>query len=252
MQRRNIGHSAQRDQIEQSEQVWFLPVRKEAALAQISDNRDRQQEGDANRGQMAMSGGLLDFVEPVRIDQRHGLGQLGRAFVMIDHDNIDPGSARHIERFERHRPAIDRDDQAGALFGQPDQRFTRGAIAFEQAVGDVIVCLVPQFAQQPDQQRRAGRSINVIVAVDGDGFVGQYRLDHTLSRYIHVLEQRRIGQKSPQRRIAVPLKIVRRHAAGQKQLSDQIVIERSPAQIHVPTAPMPSLAQKRTIKAKDG
>ena len=56
MKRRHVGDRAERDKIEQCEQVWFLAGFEEAAPAQSAHSRNGEQEGDAHGGKMAMRG----------------------------------------------------------------------------------------------------------------------------------------------------------------------------------------------------
>ena len=65
-----------------------------------ADQRGAQQEGDPDRGEMAVRGALA-LVEPVGIDQCESGRQLGGAFVMIDDDHLDPGVLRERQRLER-------------------------------------------------------------------------------------------------------------------------------------------------------
>ncbi len=94
--------------------------------------------------EMAVRGALV-LVEAVGVHQRQRRRQLGRAFVMIDHDHFGAGIRAIIERLEGLGTAIDGDDQAGAFALQAHQRLARGAIAFHQPVGDIGACL-----QRPD------------------------------------------------------------------------------------------------------
>jgi hypothetical protein len=71
--------------------------------------------------------------------------------VVIDHDHIDPGGVA-MPAPRAPCAAIDGDDQAAAFARQPHQRLARRAIAFEQAVGDVVAASWPSIAQQADQQ----------------------------------------------------------------------------------------------------
>ena len=84
-----------------------------------------------------MRGAVRALVEPVGIDHRMRDGEQAGALVMIDHDHVEPGRARFLERLERLRPAIDADRDARALGLQLDQRFARGAVALHQPVGDI-------------------------------------------------------------------------------------------------------------------
>ena len=47
-------------------------VGETAAAAQLAEQRDAEQEGHADRGDMAVRGADLAFVEPVGVD--HGMG----------------------------------------------------------------------------------------------------------------------------------------------------------------------------------
>ena len=59
--------------------------------------------------------------------------------MVIDDDDIDARIVRHVQRLIRHGAAIDGDDKAAALLAEPDQRLSRRAVSFEQAIGDVMV-----------------------------------------------------------------------------------------------------------------
>ena len=74
------------------------------------------------------------------------VGEGGRAFVMIDHHHVHARNARHVERLERLRAAIDRHDQLRAFFRQPDQRRARWSVSLHQAVWDIGARLEPQIA----------------------------------------------------------------------------------------------------------
>ena len=73
LQLRDIGDGAERDDIEQVEQARLGAVGEPAARAQRPDQRRAEQEGDADRGEMAVRRALA-LVEPVGIDQRMGDG----------------------------------------------------------------------------------------------------------------------------------------------------------------------------------
>ena len=62
----DVGDRAERDQIEQLDQLRLLAAREEAAAAQRAEQGRAEQEGHADRGEMAVRGALLALVEPVR------------------------------------------------------------------------------------------------------------------------------------------------------------------------------------------
>ena len=128
---------------------------------------------------------------------------------------------------------------------------SRGAVTFEQAVGNVITGLDAEIAQQPDQQSRTGCSIDVVIAVDGDLFTGDDRLRQTIGRDVHVAESRRIGQKVAQGRHAMPLDVVESNAARQQQLADNVVSQLLLCtKLHIAAAPMPGATGQRSRDAE--
>jgi hypothetical protein len=175
---------------------------------------------------MAMGCRVVPLVETVRIHQRRRERKSGRALVVVDHDHIDAGSVGLIERFVRHRPAIDGDDQAAALSRQSDQRLARRAIPLEQTIGDVVPRLDPEVAQEQDEQGRARRSVDIVIAEDGDRLARQHRLDQAVRGGVHVTEDRRIGKECPQGGSAVTAQVIPRDPSREEQLSDQIVARR--------------------------
>jgi hypothetical protein len=193
LQLRDIRHRAERHQIQQIEQGRLCPVLEIAAPAQFArTSAALRRNATPTRREMPMRRRLVAFVEPVGVDQRIGGGEGARAFVVIDHDHIHTGAFRHFQRLERLRAAIDRDDQARSGFGELHQRRAGRAIALHQPVRDIIARLQPQLAQQADQQRRAGRAIDIIIAINGDRLARLHRVGKAGSRPVHVAEDRRV------------------------------------------------------------
>jgi hypothetical protein len=198
MQRGDIGHRAQRHQIEQRKQRAIAGRAGVVYLVQLAPHRDGQQEGHANRRQMAMRRADLAFIEPVWVHHRHGTRQLMRAFVVIDHDHLHPGIRRHGQRIMRHGAAIDRDDQLRAFLPQPHQSLAAGAIALQQAVGDVVAGIMAAQADQADQQRGAGGAIDVVIAIDRHRLALDDGLSDAAGGHIHILKMRGVGQELTQ------------------------------------------------------
>ena len=165
-QRRDIRDGAERDVMQHAEQIGLGHLRvPEAALAQLAIDRDQRDQHEADGGEMAEAG---EIVEPVRIDQRVDLRQLGAGLVMIDHDHGHAEPLRFGQRLDAGGAAIDGDEQRGALGRQPANRFDVGAVAFKDAVGNVDQRIEPAMAQMPGEQRRRGRAVDVVVAEDRD------------------------------------------------------------------------------------
>ena len=74
----------------------------------------------------------------------------------------------------------------------------------------------PQIAQQPDQQGRACRAIDVIVAEDAHIFLTLYGVGQALGRHVHVAKQAGIGHETADRGIAMRVQPIARATARQQ------------------------------------
>eukprot|EP01136_Pigoraptor_vietnamica_P020327 Opistho-1_new@69082 len=251
-ERGDVRHGAQCDDVEQVEQLGLRPGGEETASAQHADQGGAEQPRNPDCGKVAMIATLF-LVEPVGVHQRQGDGQLRRAFVVIDHDHFGARLAGFGQRVEGHRAAIDRDDQVGALALQPHQRFARRAIAFHQPVWDVGARVEAQVAQQPDQQGRRCRAVDVIVAKDRHRLAPLDGLRKPFGRRVHVAEDRGVGHEGTDAGVAVRLQFLARAAARQQQLGHQIVgCEAGVARIRFQPAPAPGLAEDRAVDVEHG
>ena len=104
-----------------------------------------------------------------------------------------PSLAAISSALERLRAAIHRNDQARAALRDPHQRLAARAVALHQPVGDIGPGIEAELPQQPDQQRRGGRPVHVIVAEDRDRLAALYRIRQPFCRAVHVAEDRGIG-----------------------------------------------------------
>ena len=222
-QLRHVRYRAQGDDVQQVQYVGLGPAGEPAARVERFQKPRAQQEGDTDRRQMAVDGGIGMLVQTIGVHQRKGFGKLRRAFMMIDHDDVHAGRLGHRQRLERLCAAIDGDDQARALARQPHQRLARGAIALHQPVGDIGFGMQAKVAQQADEQRRAGRAIDVIIAEDAHILLRLDRVGDPLGRRIHVAKQAGVGHEGANGGVAVRVQRVARTAARQQQLRHQIV-----------------------------
>ncbi len=140
------------------------PFQKPRA-AQFAVDRDQRHQHETDGGEMAEAG---QIVGPVRIHQRIDLGQFVAGLVMIDHDHRHAELPRFGQRLEAGGAAIDRDQQRRALARERADRLDVGAVAFEDAVGNMDQRIEPAMAQMPGQQRRRGRAVDVVIAEDRD------------------------------------------------------------------------------------
>ena len=185
----DIGDGAERDEIEQFDQLRLGPAGEEAAARAGSGARPRRagrrrrprRDGRAPRASVASSSRF-------GLTKAKASGKPGGAFVMIDDDHVDAGRLRHVERLERLRAAIDGDDQPRAALGDPHQRLAGGAVALHQPVGDIGLRIEAEIAQQADQQGGRGRAVDVIIAEDGDRLAGLDRVGEPCGGRVHVAE----------------------------------------------------------------
>ena len=111
---------------------------KKPRAAKLADQRDAEQEGHADRGEMAMRGAVARFVEPVGIDQRVGDAAAGSR---IGDGRRRSRRARRLAPAPAPRTPARRNRRVTISFAprcsELDQRFARRAIALHQPVGDV-------------------------------------------------------------------------------------------------------------------
>ena len=252
LQLRHVGDGAERDDVEQVDEARLDPVGEDASPAQRADQRGTEQEGNAHRGEMAVRRALA-LVEPIGIDERVRDRKRGGAFVVIDHDHVHARGLRHVERLERLRAAIDRDDQRRARLRQPHQRLARGAVAFHQPVGDIGRRLDTQIAQQQDHQRRGGGAVHVVIAKDRDFLARLHGVGEPLGRPIHIAEDRGIGHEAADAGRLVRIDRLTRAAAREQELGDEIVgpIARI-ARIRLERPPPPWLTEDRGGNVQNG
>ena len=70
LQTSDVGDGAERDEIEQVDQLRLLAICEKAARREARGQRHAEQERHADRGEMAVRRAVRAFVEPVGIDQR--------------------------------------------------------------------------------------------------------------------------------------------------------------------------------------
>jgi hypothetical protein len=119
----HVGNGAQRDEIDEIEEIGLRPRgAPEAAPAQFAVDGDDREENQSDGGQMTEFG---EIVEPVRIDD-HCIGQLLVSLMMIDDDGVDPEPFRLGKRLQARGPAVHRHQQPGAALGERADRLHRG------------------------------------------------------------------------------------------------------------------------------
>ncbi len=179
---------------------------------------------------------------------------------MIEHDHIDPLALRIGNWFVRERTAINGDDETRGFRGSSvsigsgvahrvirffpesripnpesfNQRLKRRkirAVAFGHPVGDVGDDMDTELREIIDQQRRARRTIDIVIAKDGDGFLALHRQHDPRNRLIHIDQVKGVRQVITKGRVQkLRHRIERDTTPGQKarqQLADAMLLRHS-------------------------
>jgi len=120
---------------------------------------------------------------------------------MVDHDDVEAELARLRQRLVAGGAAIDGDEEACPARGERANRLGVGAVAFEQAIGDVDDGAQAAMVKISSEQRRRCRSIDVIVAQDGDSFAARDGVSQPRRGAAHAGERVRIRHQRAHRRI---------------------------------------------------
>ena len=105
---------------------------------------------------------------------------------MVDDDDGHAEPPRFRQRLEAGGAAIDGDQQRRALGGERAHCVRVGAIALEQAVGNMDQRIEPAMAQMPGEQRRRGRAVDVVVAEDRDLLAPHRSFRNALGGRLHL------------------------------------------------------------------
>ena len=122
-------------------------------------------------------------------DDRRG-GQIdaavdgGRDRVVVEDQRLEPEFGPDRDRLVRRDPAVDRDQQVGALFADRADALDREAVAGGVAVRQDDLERVPgrEQADHPGEDARSGDAVEVVVAVDRDPLATGDRVGESPSR----------------------------------------------------------------------
>ena len=204
-QRHHVRHRRQRHEIEAAHQVGLGPPLEEAARAQGAVEGDEEQEDHAGRAEMAEA---RQVVLPVRVHDGERLRQpLGR-LVVVEDDGIEAEAPGLGQGFDARRPAIDGDQDIGALLLQRPDGIDIRAIALRDPIRDmdgVVEAAGPQILRK---QCRAAGAVHVVIAEDRDLLVAGDRIGEPRRRRLHVGQHMRIGHEIAQARVQKALGVV--------------------------------------------
>ena len=79
-----------------------------------------------------------------------------------------PRAARAGDRLVGREPAVDAQDQRGALVGEQVDGLDRDAVALDEAARQVPADVGAELAQRLDRERRGAHAVDVVVAVHDD------------------------------------------------------------------------------------
>ncbi len=102
------------------------------------------------------------------MDDRFSVGQFIRGAVVIGNDQLQAQSAGKLCFGDAGNPAIDGNDQRRVGVGDLLQSFLVEAIAFVQAIGDMIMDIGVQQAEAADEDGGGRDTVGIVVTVDHD------------------------------------------------------------------------------------
>ncbi len=106
------------------------------------------------------------------MDDCGGLGQLRAGPVVVGDDQVQAQAAGGVGGIEGGDAAIDGYEEGRAVFGDGFDGFDVEAVAFFDAMGDVVVDAGAEESQELPKDGDPGYAVNVIVAVHGKLFTG--------------------------------------------------------------------------------
>ncbi|CAI8361867.1 MAG: Uncharacterised protein [Rhodospirillaceae bacterium] len=189
----HVAHRAHGHHVQHAHQVrrGNAAVLVEIHLPQRAVERDQKQEGQPTGRDDAV---LARVVEAIGVHHGDGRGQDFRRHMVVEHDDFGSGGVGSLDRVVGHDPAIEGDDQVGAVERELAHALDLGAVAFLVAVGDIAAHFLPQRAEEPADEGGAGGAVNVEIGEQRDRLFSQYRRYCAFDRGIHIEQVRRVGQ----------------------------------------------------------
>ena len=257
--RHHVADRTQRNQIEPLHEVRLRAGRAvPAGRAQRPVERDRQEEGHADRGQITELLGVgrhRGLVQAVRIDHGRRPGQLRRGRVVVHDNNVEPGLGRRRQGLEGGYAAVHGHYHGHPLGLQRQERVGIGPISLLDPVGHIDMRLGPGGAQKAGQQGGRGRPVHVVVAEDGDRLAAHDRAGQARRPGVHVLEPRGVGQGLAQARIEEGLGLVEADAARGQHPADDLrqpqALGQGERQAGIAQALLPAFAADRVLDAQE-
>jgi hypothetical protein len=170
----DVGHRAERHQVEQMVELGLVLGVEHAAPAQLGAQGQQHVKHDADAGQVLAreTAGRL-----VRIDDHaRGRQRVGRQMVVGD-DDVDAAPVRLGHAVDAGDAVIDRDDNVGRLFARRQRDdFRRQAVTVFEAVGHDEVDRGAHRGQAPQRDGAGGGAVAVVVGDDDHALAGGDRV----------------------------------------------------------------------------
>jgi len=158
----------------------------------------------------------------IGIDDGDGRGQRAADLVVVEHDDIGSGLVGRGDRRRAVGATVDGDDELRAARGEVAHRVGIGAVAFEDAVGDVDLGFDAVVGEKTLEQCRRRGAVDVVVAEDGDPLAPPHRFRDTRRRASHVGQAGGIWQQVTDRRVEETRRVVCQDTAAGQHAGDQI------------------------------
>ncbi len=211
-ERHHVGDGAERDEIEQLQEIGLgQRAAPEAAAAQLAIEGGGGHEGEPRGAKLVEPGKV---VGALRIDDGIGKRQIAGYLMMVDDDDVEVELRRFRQRLEARRAAIDGDQEPRAALGDLAHGVDIGPVALEQPIGDVEERIEPGGAQHAHEERGRGGAVDVVIAEDRDPLLALDGVGEARGGAVHVGERRGIGHQAADARIEKILDRVERNAAA--------------------------------------
>ena len=131
----------------------------------------------------------------LRVDQGGGGRGGGGDLVVVENDDVHAALAERGDGGDGGGAAVHGEQQGGGEFRQAIlHAFLAEAVAFIHAMGQVVVDLPAEGAEDFEQQGGGGDAVHVVIAEDDERFVALAGLEQALDGGGHVRQQERVGQ----------------------------------------------------------
>ena len=127
-----------------------------------------------------------------------------------------------FERFDTRSTAIDGDQQGRAIGGQAADGIVVGAVALEDAIGNMDGVVAAAVAQEVGEQGGRARAVNVIVAEDRDAFACRDGLCQSRDGRLHIHHGGWIGHGVAHGRMQEGQRRFRRHATAGENTGENV------------------------------